>query len=929
MKLSAFVTAAATAAVLAAAAAGLSGCGGESEKTLLASAKGYLEKKDPKAAVIQIKNALQKNPDSGEARYLLGKALLESGDAAAAAVELRKAQDLKAPDEQVIPELARAMLLLGEQGKVIAQYASLKLADGKAAADLSTSVAAAHALQGDTGKAREATQAALQAQPMYAPAVILQARLKAADNDLDGALFLLDEVLAAEPGNERAGLLKGEVLWQGKKDADAALAAFRKVLAANPGSLTAHTSVISILFEQKKEAEAKAQFALLKKTAPNHPETLFFEAQIAFVEKDFKTTREIAERVLKALPENVRVLELAGAAEYRLRSYLQAEAYLGRALKASPGLLLPRQLLAQTYLRNNQPNKVVEVLQPVLDGTQADGTSLALVGEAYMQMGEAQKSEAAFQRAAKADPGNTRIRTSAALAKAARGNTGVAIAELEAIAADDTGPRADLALISARLRQKDLAGALKAIDGLQKKTPERPLAYNLRGRVQLLKRDVAGATASFETALSKDPKFFPSVASLAAIELNAGKPEQARKRLEDLLKAEPKNFQAALALAELSGRTGASATEVTQLITAAVKLNPNEPTPQLMLINHLLGLADGKGALVAAQEASAALPNDLNIMDALGRAQMAAGDGQQAVSTLRKLAGLQPTQAMHQVRLADAYVVNKDNEGATRSLKRALEIQPELLLAQRGLVALALMDKRPQDGLAIARALQKSQPKEAAGFALEGDVEINRKNWDAAAGALRAALQRGPTSTETAVKLHSALIVGGKRADADRLAADWRKNNPKDAGFIYYLGDYSLSQKDYPGAEAYYRTVIEMQPRNALAYNNVAWLMVQQAKPGAVAMAEMANVLLPARAPFLDTLASALAAENQLQKAIETQKSAVARNPQDPSLRLNLAKHFIKAGEKAQARAELESLQKLGDKFRDQAEVSALLKTVS
>ena len=52
------------------------GCGGDSPEKMLGSAKDYLAKNDPKAAIIQIKNALQKNPDSPEARYLLGKTLL-------------------------------------------------------------------------------------------------------------------------------------------------------------------------------------------------------------------------------------------------------------------------------------------------------------------------------------------------------------------------------------------------------------------------------------------------------------------------------------------------------------------------------------------------------------------------------------------------------------------------------------------------------------------------------------------------------------------------------------------------------------------------------------------------------------------------------------------------------------------------------------
>lgn len=905
----------------------LAGCGGPSDTELTAAAKSLLESKDTRGAVIQLKNALQKNPQSAEARFLLGKVLLETGDPTSALVELRKAQELQVPDAQVIPELARAMVMVGEESRLIAQYANTKLDDPAAMADLQTSLAAAYAMGNDLDKARDAIETALRLKPGLASATILKARLKAAERDLDGALALLDQVLANDPNNDRAGLLKGDLLWQGKKDTEGALAAFGKVLAHNPNSVGAHTSSIAILQQLHKPDEAKALFEKLKKVAPNHPDTLFMDAQFAFQAKDYKAAREITDRLLKAAPEHVRILELAGATEYRLKNYLQAEAYLARALKNAPGLVLARQLLGQTYLRSGQPHKTLEVLQPLIEGKHLDGTSLALAGEAWLQIGDSKKSEAAFKRATEVSPDDTRVRTSAALAQMARGNSASAIPELEAIATEDKGPRADLALISARLRQNDAEGALKAIAGLEKKMPDSPLPSNLRGRVLLLKRDVPGATKSFEASLAKEANYFPSIASLAAIDFAGGKPDAARKRFEDLLKAEPGNYQALLALAELGVRTGASPLDVVKYMREAVKLNPTQPTPHLMLVNHLLNIAEPKDALTAATEAVAALPNNLDLQEALGRAQLAMNDPNQAITTFTRLAGQQPTHAMHQVRLADAYAAQKDYAAAAKALQRALEIQPDFAPARRSQVALAMRDNRHDDAVAMAREMQKKDPKNAGPWAVEGDVEANRKRWDAAATAYRAALQRRSTA-DYATRLHHALRMAGKTAEADRVTADWTKANPKDPVYLFYLGDVAMATKDYPAAEAHYRSVLAVQPRNALALNNVAWLMVKQGKPGAVAMAEQANALLPDRAPLLDTLATALAAEKNVSKAIEMQKRAIILSPQDGSLKLNLARHYIQNGEKPQAKAELEALAAMGSQFSGQAEVATLLKTL-
>ncbi len=917
----------ARAGALCALALALAGCGGNDGADLLASGKSLLDKKDVKGAIIQFKSALQKDGKLAEARFLLGKALLESGDPTAALVELRKAQELQVPDEQVVPEMARAMLAVGDEPRLISQYADLQLRDPAAAADLKTSLATAYGVQRDNEKARSAVEQALRLKAGYAPAIIVMARLHASENNLDGAIGLLDDVLKANPGDERAGVLRADMLLQGRKDAEGALAGFRQVLQTNPKSVAARTSVANLLLQQGKTDGAKAEFEELKKVAPRHPETMFLEAQLAFGDKDYKKTREVADQILKAMPDSLRVLELAGAAEFRLKNYIQAEAMFARALKLAPKRALTRQMLAQTYLRTGQPEKTLEALQPMLDSGKPDPTTLALAGEAYLQTGDAKRSEETFQRAVKGAPDDPRLRTNAALAQMARGNNAQAAGELEQIAAGDSGPRADLALISARLRQGDIPGALKAVDTLEKKMPDQALPLHLRGRVLTLKKDNAGAVKSYEAALAKDPTYFPAVAALAALDLGGGKPEDARKRFDDYQKANPKSWQAKLASAELESRTGAPAANVVALLREAVKINPSEARPHLVLINQLLQIRDTKGALQAAQEATAALPTNLEMMDAQGRAELAAGDHQRAISTFKKLAGLQPRNMMVEMRLAEAYATAKDRDAAMRSLRHAVELAPDSPAPRRSLALMLAQDGKNAEALAIAAELQKRLPKDPAGWTVEGEIESARQGWDAAITAYRNALQRAATP-ENNLRLHAALLRGNKAAEAERQAAEWQKSHPKDAAFLYYLGDQALAQNDPARAEARYRAVLEIQPDNALALNNVAWLMVKQNKPGAVAVAEKAVKLLPGRAPLLDTLASALEADNQLPKAIETQKLAVAAAREDGMMALRLAKLYIKSGDKDRARAELDALTKLGDKFPGQAEVTGLLKTL-
>lgn len=912
--------------VTAAALLSLTGCEGESEAQLLASAKAKLAQNDTAAATIEVKRALQAHPSSGEARLLLGKLLLEANDPGGAELELRKAMELGASEDQVLPPLARAVLTQGQGSKVIAQFGSVRLRDPQAHAELRTWLAAAMAQSGDRERARAEIDAVLQAKPELTTAAIIAARLSADAGDVDGALARLAGVLQREPANEEAGVARAYLLWLGKRDAQAAIDAHRKVLASKPNSVAAQSEIVTLLFQQGKADEARKEFERLKQIAPVHPQTQYFQAQFAYVDRQYARSRELTDALLKLYPDHVRALELAAAAEYHLGSDVQAQAFIGRALKLMPGLVLSRRILAQSLARSGQPAKVIEVLAPLTDGKQPDGQSLVLAGNAWVELGELKKAEAAYARARQTAPQDARINTEIAAGMLGGPRAELALGELERLASADSSPRADLALISGRINKKDFAGALLAINALQLKAPKAAYPHQLRGQVLVAQRDAAGARRSFEAALSAEPDYFPAVAALATMDVATGKPDAARQRVQDFLKRVPNHAMANTLLGDLPSPPGAGDTK-TESLQKAARANPGDARAQLALIGRYLSIGDARGALATAQNAAVALPNDLNILEALGQAQLIAGEPLQATTSFKRLTGQRPGSAQAQMLLGEAYVAAKDLEAARRAFASAAELDPKLGEARRALAMIAMRQNKADQALSIVRDMQKAQPKEALGWAAEGDIEVQRRNYSAAAAAFRTALSKGAAS-EAAIKLHATLLAAGKATDAAQLETDWERRRPKDASFHFHLGDAAMRQQSWPSAEAHYRVVLEAQPGNAMALNNVAWLLHKQGKAGALEVARRADAAMPNRAPILDTLAMVQAAGGQLEEAIQTQRKALASSQQDPGLRLNLARYLAQAGKKDEARQVLDPLVRLGAQFPGQAEVSALMKTL-
>ncbi len=87
----------------------LAACGGdETSEQYLSRAKGYIAESDYPSATIELQNALKLDGASAEARWLLGKIYLDTGDILAAEKELQRAQDLGWKADDVRPALAIA-----------------------------------------------------------------------------------------------------------------------------------------------------------------------------------------------------------------------------------------------------------------------------------------------------------------------------------------------------------------------------------------------------------------------------------------------------------------------------------------------------------------------------------------------------------------------------------------------------------------------------------------------------------------------------------------------------------------------------------------------------------------------------------------------------------------------------------------------------
>lgn len=903
----------------------VAGCGSKDADNFVASAESYLAKGDPRAAVIELKNALAKAPDNARARFLLGKTALATGDPVGAATELRKAAALKYPADDVYPLLARALLNQGASKSEMAELANAPLESNHAKAEVVAAIGAAAQAQGDLKEARTRIDSALALDPANVTAQLGDARLVLADGDAAGALQRVDGVLAKAPENLDALMFKGEILIA-KHDRAAASAVLERVVASHPNVVVARYLLVSTYVQGSEFDKADAQVAELKKIAPGDPRTQHAIGMLALARGDVPAALAAVQSALQIAPEYLPAVYLSGLVDLRRGANATAEQSLRKVVSKLPMDNGARVALAQAVLRLGQPAKAREILEPVLRRAPDDVAAMRLAAEVELAMRNPDRAVTYVERANSLDESiDGRVRL--AQIRLAKGDTDEGIRELETLSvADPDKQQPDVALVMAHLRARRFTEALAAADVLIGKQPKSPVGYAIKGAVQAAKGDAKSARELFEKALTFDAAYVPALMSLGSLDVRARNYADAKRRFEQVLVKDPKSERALLALAQVLALEKAPDAEIVAALQRAIAANPESVPARLSLVNFHASRKNWGSALTTAQQADAAIPGNPAVVEALANVQLAAGEKNQAIENYARQAKLQPSNPTPRMRLAAVYASSQNYDEAITSLKAAMTVAPTNTAIWSALAAVYVQAGRVDQGLAEARRLQKDLTTRAAGYALEAELFAAQKKFGDAVASYRAILARDP-QPYAVLRLHALLEAAGKPEEATSVAQKWVKDHPKDGIVSGYLANLSLMKGDYKSAAAQYRGIVEKDPSNVGALNNLAWSLSELKDPQAKGFAERAYKLAPANPSVVNTYGWVLVQQGDAARGIEMLRRSVELDPDDAGRRLYLARALIQSGDKPEARKQLEIVVK-ADAPKTRAQAEELMKSL-
>ena len=918
----------------------LAGLGGEACAADSKASKYYedalvrYEKKDLDGAIIQLKNALQIDRNMLPVQVLLGRALLRNGDVAAAEVALNEALRIGVNRAEVVILLAQSFMAQGKQ-KQIFELPQFNLAGLPPGVQMQLLLvrAAANTDMGDTRAALKAIEEARAIDPKSPAGWLAEVPVRIRMNQTKEALDAAERGLSHAPESSDGWYQKGTVLHT-TGDLRGALAAYDRALKSDSQNTEALLARAGIYIDMGQVAPAAKDLTELRRLSPVEPRAVYLQALLA--ERDNKP--EVAKAALKEVVELIdpvpiefikyrpQVLMLNGLAHFGLNEREKAQQYLELFQKAQ-GNMPTAKLLAQLYLAQNNVDRAVEVLEVYLKAQPADGQAMTLLGRALMSKGQNARATALMQKALQTKD-SPEFRTVLGLSLLRSGQAGNAVTELEAaLKKDPLQTQAATSLFSIYLANGQAAKAAILAEGLVKRFPTSAVFHNLLGMAKGEAGNISASKAAFEQAIKLDASYVQPKINLARVEIATKAYDSAALRLGAILKADEKNIDAMGEMATLSARRGLPAETQRWLEKATDLSGPREVRWGVALSEFHLLAGRGGPALDSIKKVSAKAPEDLTVLLAYAKAQIATGDLVGAKSTLTTATRVADYNPTPQVQIALLQLGANNLGGAVYSLDKALSSQPDFLPALALMAEVELRQGEVAKAEKRAKDIVSKNPKMAVGYGLLGDIAMARGQQAAALEGYRRAHLLEP-SNDTLLRLFKVLTTQDGGKPAIQLAEQWLKTYPNAVKVQRELADHYARIGNFVAAKATYESVIKVSPDDSEALNNLANVLSRLKDPNAVKVAEQALAKNPANANAVDTLGWALFQSGQTDRALQLLRDARLREPGNPEIRYHLAAVLAQAGRKTEAKSELEAAMSSGRGFESASDATELLKTL-
>lgn len=882
----------------------------------------YVENGEREAAAIQLRNAIQEDPQNDEARVLLGRVRLEMGQPAAAEKELGLALAIRHSDKAEIL-LGRALLDQFKFEDVIRAISRDALTIESLHEKLLILAEAYWGL--DQQKMNEAIyRQILDDIPEHPEARLGIARLFLAGRQRERALREVNDLISLDPDYDPAWVFHGELALL-RNEASIGRESFNKALEINPGNFRARINRAWLQLKEGDWSDASHDAGKALDLRPQDPFARYIKSAVAFAQGDYVEASRAIQHVERYLEGERPVRLLGGLIHVRMAAFATAESLLSQYLARQPNNDDARKLLAYVALQNNSVQLAASTLEPLVRRRPDDAAAAQLLTSAYLRLGSQGQASWILQQILenRSFHGERELREVFVRLAARAGVGGWQPTFSKPLMPDDVVTA--LIPIWSLLNEDMIDEAREKARSLKHRYPDTPFVQTLEGVILTRQGESYAGESAFKRALKFEPQFLPALENLDNLDRDRGLSERIEPRLLELLARAPRSeILISRYIKLLSDAQRFDELETFLERKRALMLDSMLVARALVILN--LGRKNFDRVLQILEEimiTGAENPSDLHYVRGLF---LELGRPERALYASVLLQGLQPNSVGPLRLAAEAQARAGELTAAGESLERAWSLDPGNRGVARDLANLAL-DRN--DAPAALQAARRLEPYDRiAAVELKSVVLMRSGQTDLALAALERVYEEGPTPN-LARDLFLLRVQAGRVDEATDGLRVWLKTRPKDVDSRLLLANMLMEQARLEQADAEYQRLLEIAPNNPLALNNLAWLRHRLGRDGALDLAARAYEFAPRNADVADTYGWLLAQSGRPGEGLHVLRRADSlESGRAAGTRYRLASVLASVGQKAEARSLLQGLLTMDRPFRERSDAEALFQAL-
>lgn len=861
---------------------GLSGCQQKTSEEHIAAAKAFVINGDQQAAIVELKNAIQLDPQQAEARFELGRLYLEQNKYQAAEKELNRAMELGYSASKTIPLLARAYQRTGANAALenidhnMSELTTVEKAEigyfkAQSLIQLNktdeASVLIEELMQLDTGSVYKGLAGVLNF-------VLVEKNKEALENAI--------ELQTQAPLNKDVLSVTARLYLLNNQPTEAA-DVYAQYVEAAPEDIETRFALANMLVEQGRTQEAEEHVDTLLQINDQNALLNQLKGVIRAADKDFTNAQKFSEVAINNGSSDPVVRLVAGYSAFQQGDFAAAVSHLsiiaGELPDNHPGL----RILAASQLQTGMTTQASEVLKRLDSLTAADATLFSSTGYELLRAGEAKKAEALIERVENISETSDDLTRLGVLKLSLNNIDGVLDLE-NAVAKSPESVTAKTTLATAYLATNQLEKAQKLSDEWKKEASTDPQGFLLAGEIALRKNDLAKAEAEFLSALAIAPNDNKVKMSLVGLDIRNEKLDAAALKLEKLIASSPDYLPALTAYFAIKQQQGNSDQGMAPILAQLEKTPKNA---ELVILAARIQASESQYdkalALLDVIPADENAPNPFWPTKGLSLLQSGKIDAAEAhYKTWIELSPNNREAALGQLLLLDSQ--NKYNDALAltkRYLNARDDMQIEVLQSY-----FTVMSGDSEGARALVNGFTKEVQLLPFVRGVMARIKLREQNPAGAVEDAEVAFNANQNSKNLQVLVISYDLTG--QADKSyELLTTYSANKPADLSALMLLAEKEIG-KDKVSAISKYKEALKLNENNFVVLNNLAFLLMEENKIGeASGFAKRAYDLKPNNAATVDTYAQILVRQNKPAEALEAYNRVMNDDVKNEEIFLN------------------------------------------